>query len=60
MWKLKYDTNSLQNRNRLTYRLVVAKVEGLGKDDCKCGVSRCKLVYVRRINNKVLLYGTGN
>ena len=24
------------------------------------GISRCKLVYTRRINNKVLLYSTGS
>ena len=28
--------------------------------DWKFGVSRCKLSYIEWINNKVLLYGTGN
>ena len=28
--------------------------------DWEFGISRCKLVYVEWINNKVLLYGTGN
>ena len=26
----------------------------------ECGVSRCKLVHIGWINNKVLLYSTGN
>ena len=43
-------------------RLVVAKGCGgvrLGKD-WECGISRCKLLYIGWINNKVLLYSTGN
>ena len=52
------------NRNRLTdieNRLVVAKGEGSGGGiDWELGISRCKLVYVEWINNKVLLYSTGN
>ena len=42
-------------------RLVVAKGEedGRGKD-WEFGISRCKLVYIGWINNKVLLYSTGN
>ena len=28
--------------------------------DCKFGLSRCKLVYIEWINNKVLLYRTGS
>ena len=32
---------------------------GRGKD-WEFGVSRCKLLYIERINNKVLLYSTGN
>ena len=35
-------------------RLMVAKSGG------ESGTSRCKLVYVGWINNKVLLYSTGN
>ena len=54
----------LQNRNRLTdieNRLGVAKGEaGGGGKDWEFGVSRCKLVYIGWINNKVLLYSTGN
>ena len=28
--------------------------------DCKFGLSRCKLLHIGWINNKILLYGTGN
>ena len=42
-------------------RLVVAKGEG-GRHVIKWyfGVRRCKLLYIGWINNKVLLYSTGN
>ena len=39
-------------------RLVVAK--GEGGMDCEFRISRCKLLYREWINNKVLLYSTGN
>ena len=39
-------------------RLVVAKGEGkVSGIDCDLGVKRCNLVYLERIDNKVLLYG---
>ena len=42
-------------------RLVVAKEEGVrGGMQWEVGVSRCKLLYIEWINNKVLLYSTGN
>ena len=28
--------------------------------DCEFGISRCKLLHIEWINNKVLLYSTGN
>ena len=31
-----------------------------GGKDWEFGISRCKLSYIRWINNKVLLYSTGN
>ena len=34
--------------------------KGKGGMDWEFGISRCKLVYIRWINNKVLLYSTGN
>ena len=42
-------------------RLVVAKGEGVeGGVEWEFGISRCKLLYIGCINNKVLLYSTGN
>ena len=38
---------------------VVAKVEGEGMDR-EFGISRCKLLCIEWIDNKVLLYSTGN
>ena len=41
--------------------LVVAKGEGTGGGmEWEVGVSRCKLLYIEWINNKVLLYSTDN
>ena len=40
---------------------MVAKGEGVGGGvERECRVSRCKLLYMEWINNKVLLYSTGN
>ena len=40
---------------------MVAKGEGRwGREDCVFGISRCKLLHIEWINNKVLLYSTGN
>ena len=42
-------------------RLVVAKGEGIGGGvKWEFGISRCKLLYIEWINNKLLLYSTGN
>ena len=42
------------------YRLVVAKGEiGWVRVDWEFGISRCKLLNIEWINNKVLLYSTG-
>ena len=42
-------------------RLGVAKGEARGRgQEWEFGVSRCKLVCIEWINNKVLLYSTGN
>ena len=51
--------NLLWNRNRVSdieNRLVV-EVGGMGWE---FGISKCKLLYREQINNKVLLYSTGN
>ena len=62
--KIWHKLTYLWNRNRLTdieNRIVVAKEEGNGGEiDWEFGISRCKLLYIERINSKVLLYSTGN
>ena len=56
--------NPSMNGNRLTdidNRLVVAKGEGFGGGmEWEVGISRCKLLHIEWINNKVLLYSTEN
>ena len=50
-----------QKQTQKENRFVVAKREGEGEGkDSKFGISRCKLVYIGQINNKVLLHSTGN
>ena len=40
-------------------RLAVAQKEGVGGEmEWEAGISRCKLLYIEWINNKVLLYST--
>ena len=40
---------------------MVAKGEGVGRGmEWEFGISRCKLLYIGWINNKVLLYNTEN
>ena len=61
---------TIQNRNRhreqtniidLENRLVVAKGKRVGEQiEWEIGVSRCKLLYLEWINNKVLLYSAEN
>ena len=51
MWHLKYDTNQ-QNKNRL--------IEDREWRMTEFGISICKLLYIRWINNKVLLHSTEN
>ena len=57
--KIGHKRTYLQNRNRLMDtegRLVVATAEGAGRGvKWEAGVSRCKLLYLEWINNKVLL-----
>ena len=51
--------NLLWNRNRVSdieNRLVVE----VGGMDWEFGISKCQLLYREQINNKVLLYSTGN
>ena len=65
VWNLNYDTNELiyktETDSDIENRLVVAKGKGgWRREDWEFGISRCKLLYIEWINNKVLLYSTGN
>ena len=63
MWNLKYSTNEpiYKTENNSDNRLTVAKGEGVGRGmDWEFGVGRCKLLHLEWINNKDLLYSTGN
>ena len=63
IWNLKYDTNEHTYETEIdtqTQRIDLWMPRGRGGKDWKFGISRCKLVYIRWINNKVLLYSTGN
>ena len=66
MLNLKYDTNELiyeteTDSQMLRTDLWLQRVErderGL---ECEAGVSRCRLLYIEWIDDKVLLSGTGN
>ena len=62
--KIWHKWTCLWNKNRLTdieNRLLVPKRDGGGGGkDWEFGTSRCKLLYIGWINNKILLYSTRN
>ena len=64
MWNLKYDANEpIYETESWAYRtdLQLPKRGELGKGiEWEVWVSRCKLLYLEWINNKVLLYSTEN
>ena len=52
---------NLSTKHNQTHRqLVVAREAGGGGMDWEFGISRCKLLYIERISNKVQLCSTGN
>ena len=62
-WNLQYDTNELIYKTETdsqTERMVAKGEGGRGRMHWEFGISRCKLSYIEWINNKVLLYSTGN
>ena len=66
MWNLKYDTNELMygretdsETQRADWWWPRRRGSGGGKA-WESGISRCKLVYIGWIHNKVLLCSTGN
>ena len=64
MRKLKYGTKEPNCKtDSYTWRsdLWLPRVRGEGRGmDCKFGVGRCKLLHLEWMNNKVLMYSTGN
>ena len=66
MWNLKYGTNELSytaetdSQTQRTDLWLPSRRGSGGGSDWEFGVSRCKLLYKGWINNKVLLYKTGN
>ena len=64
IFKIWHKRTYLWNRNRITdieKKLVVAKGAGVGgRMKWEGGISRCKLLYIGWINNKVLLHSTQN
>ena len=77
MWKLKHDTNELTAKQKHIFLCVCVSMTHMtqrtdlwlqsgrmngGGMDWKSGISRCKLLYIEWINNKILviLYSTGN
>jgi len=52
-WTHRYREQTIENK--------LPKAEGAGEGKgWEFGISRCKPVYTKQINNKVLLYSTGN
>ena len=63
LWNLKYDTDELiyETDSDIENKLMVTKGEGDGGGiNWEFGISRCKLLYLEWMNNKDLLYNTGN
>ena len=66
MWNLKYGTNEAiyktetDSQAKRTDLWLLRRRDRGGGRDWEFGISRCKLLYIRWINNRVLLYSTGN
>ena len=65
MWNLKYDRTQLIYEIEITHRHKeqICSCQGTeegGRMDWESGISRCRLFYMEWINNKALLYSTGN
>ena len=66
MWNLKYDTNELIYKTEMDSQTEKANLwlpkgkGGGGGINYEYGISRYKLLHIKLINNKVLLYSTGN
>ena len=52
---------SMERKQTHRHRKQICGCQGTGGGmDWEFGISRCKLLYIEWINNKVLLYSTGN
>ena len=54
---------NLSMKQKQTHRFRDQTYDGQGREerkDWEFGISTCKLSYIEQINNKVLLYNTGN
>ena len=66
MWNIKYETNRHMYKTETHSQIQRTDLwlpkgrRGRGGKDQESGVSKCKLLYIGQINNKVLLYSTGN
>ena len=64
MWNLKHKMNlSMRQTDSQTQRTdlwLPQRRGGRAGMDCELGISRCKRLYIKGINNKALLYRTGN
>ena len=65
MWNLKYGSNEPTYNTKIDSRiqrsdLWLPRKESRRGTDWEFGVGRCKLLHLEWINNKVLLYSTGN
>ena len=66
MWNLKYDTNKViyktetDSQMQKTHLWLPMGKGGWGGLNQEFGISRYKLLYIKQINNKVLMYNTGN
>ena len=60
MWNLKYNTNEHIYKRKTDTEEKTCDCQGWGGMEWEFGISRCKLLYIGWINNKALLYSTGN
>ena len=56
----KNKTKQIEKKNRLTDIENRKETYGYQRGEGEFGISRYKLLYIKQINNKVLLYSTGN
>ena len=63
IWNLKYGTDELIYKTEIDIEVRLMTTSGervKGGKDREFGISRCKLLYIERISNKILQYSTEN